>query len=121
MNRRAFLAGAAAAAAVASRLSGQTYEWGGPVIDIHLHFRPNDANIQHLEGSGVPKADLRIIAEGSFLQPNVLALLVRGGSSVTSINQLKNKVISVNAPNGSHRGEAATRTRQPILPGAPGP
>jgi NitT/TauT family transport system substrate-binding protein len=50
-------------------------------------------------GVGAPKADLQIIAEGSFLQPNVLALLVRGGSPITSIGQLKNKVVSVNAPN----------------------
>ena len=32
-------------------------------------------------GVGAPKADLRIIAEASFLQPNVLTLLVKGGSS----------------------------------------
>jgi NitT/TauT family transport system substrate-binding protein len=50
-------------------------------------------------GVGAPKADLRIIAEGSFLQPNVLALLVRGESPITSIGQLRNKVVSVNAPN----------------------
>jgi NitT/TauT family transport system substrate-binding protein len=50
-------------------------------------------------GFGVPKANLRIIAEASFLQPNVLALLVRGGSPITSIGQLRNKAISVNAPN----------------------
>jgi NitT/TauT family transport system substrate-binding protein len=49
-------------------------------------------------GFGAPKANLRIIAEASFLQPNVLALLVRGGSQITSINQLKNKIVSVNAP-----------------------
>jgi NitT/TauT family transport system substrate-binding protein len=43
-------------------------------------------------------AYLRIIAEASFLQPNVEALLVKGTSSVKSIGQLKNKTISVNAP-----------------------
>src|SRR5271170_5148947 len=43
-------------------------------------------------------AYLRIIAEASFLQPNVEALLVNGTSSVRSIGQLKNKTISVNAP-----------------------
>jgi NitT/TauT family transport system substrate-binding protein len=42
---------------------------------------------------------LRIIAEASFLQPNVLTLLVPPGSKVTSINALKGKTISVNAPN----------------------
>lgn len=43
-------------------------------------------------------AYLRIIAEASFLQPNVEALLVKGASSVRSIGQLRNKTISVNAP-----------------------
>lgn len=43
-------------------------------------------------------AYLRIIAEASFLQPNVEALLVKGTSSVRSIGQLRNKTISVNAP-----------------------
>ncbi len=32
------------------------------------------------------------------MQPNVLALLVEGGSSISSVGQLKNKVVSVNAP-----------------------
>ena len=50
-------------------------------------------------GFGAPKADLRIIAESSFLQPNVLTLLVKGGSPITQVNQLKGKVVSVNAPN----------------------
>ena len=50
-------------------------------------------------GIGAPKADLRIIAESSFLQPNVLTLLVKGGSPITQVSQLKGKVVSVNAPN----------------------
>jgi NitT/TauT family transport system substrate-binding protein len=49
-------------------------------------------------GEGVPRANLRIIAESSFLQPNVLTLLVRGGSTINSIGQLRNKIVSVNAP-----------------------
>jgi NitT/TauT family transport system substrate-binding protein len=44
------------------------------------------------------KAQLRIVAESSFLQPNVLTMLVKRGSAVTSIGQLRNKVVSVNAP-----------------------
>jgi len=43
-------------------------------------------------------AKLRIIAEASFLQPNVLTLLVKGGSSINEIGQLKGKTVSVNAP-----------------------
>ena len=50
-------------------------------------------------GFGPPKADLRVIAESSFLQPNVLTLLVKGGSPITQVSQLKGKVVSVNAPN----------------------
>jgi len=50
-------------------------------------------------GVGVPKADLRIVAEASFLQPNVLTLLVKGGSAISTVGQLRNKTVSVNAPN----------------------
>ena len=50
-------------------------------------------------GFGAPKADLRIIAESSFLQPNVLTLLVKGGSPISQVSQLKGKIVSVNAPN----------------------
>ena len=50
-------------------------------------------------GFGGTKADLRIIAESSFLQPNVLTLLVKGGSPISQVSQLKGKVVSVNAPN----------------------
>ena len=49
-------------------------------------------------GVGAPKADLRIIAEASFLQPNVLTLLVKGGSAISTVSQLKSRVVSVNAP-----------------------
>jgi len=50
-------------------------------------------------GAGAPKADLRIIAESSFLQPNVLTVLVKGGSPIAQVSQLKGKTVSVNAPN----------------------
>jgi len=44
------------------------------------------------------KAKLRIIAEASFLQPNVLTLLVKGGSPINEISQLRGRTVSVNAP-----------------------
>jgi NitT/TauT family transport system substrate-binding protein len=47
---------------------------------------------------GGTKANLRIIAEASFLQPNVLTLLVKGRSPISSVSQLRNKTVSVNAP-----------------------
>src|SRR6266581_2719157 len=52
-----------------------------------------------LGAMNAPKVDLRIIAESSFLQPNVLTVLVKGGSPISLIGQLKNKVVSVNAAN----------------------
>jgi NitT/TauT family transport system substrate-binding protein len=50
-------------------------------------------------GAGTPQHDLRIVAEGSFLQPNVLTVLVKGGSEISQVGQLKGKNVSVNAPN----------------------
>ena len=48
--------------AAASRAGGQvpaTAEWGGPVLDIHLHLRPTaDGNFNHIQGAGVAKAVL---------------------------------------------------------------
>ena len=61
IGRREFLQTAMALAAV-SRAGAQTQpagEWGGPVLDIHLHLRPTgDGNFNHIEGSGVAKAVL---------------------------------------------------------------
>ena len=61
IGRRAFLQSVAAVAAV-SRAGGQTpaqVEWGAPVLDIHLHPRAStEANVLHLDGSGVTKAVL---------------------------------------------------------------
>jgi NitT/TauT family transport system substrate-binding protein len=48
---------------------------------------------------GAPKNDLRLVAEASFLQPNVLTVLVKGGSEISQVSQLKGKTVSVNAPN----------------------
>jgi NitT/TauT family transport system substrate-binding protein len=44
------------------------------------------------------KAPLRIVEESSFLRPNVLTLLVKAGSGVQSVKQLRNRTVSVNAP-----------------------
>lgn len=52
-----------------------------------------------LGAMNAPKADLRIIAEASFLQPNVLTLMVKGGSAISTVSQLKNRTVSVNASN----------------------
>src|SRR5437870_6008467 len=58
MNRRQFI-GAATAASASSLLAQQSYEWGGPALDIHLHLRPDgESNIAHINGSGVTRAVL---------------------------------------------------------------
>src|ERR1700742_652166 len=61
MNRREFLA-LAAAGAVASTpraRKSDSPEWGGPVLDIHSHLRQGpDANMAHMQGCGVTHAIL---------------------------------------------------------------
>src|SRR3569832_2252201 len=59
MQRRSFLStGLAAAAAPALRGQSET-SWGGPVLDTHLHLRPNaDASNTHMQGCGVTHAVL---------------------------------------------------------------
>jgi NitT/TauT family transport system substrate-binding protein len=52
-----------------------------------------------LGADGAPRNDLRIIAEASFLQPNVLTVMVNGDSEISQVSQLKGKNVSVNAPN----------------------
>src|SRR5687767_13068795 len=56
MNRRRFLHTALAATA-ASRLSAQDIpDWGGPVLDIHIHGKGPDGEWTHMQGSGVTHA-----------------------------------------------------------------
>ena len=61
INRRQFLA-ATAALGVTSILRAQNptaSEWGGPVLDIHVHLRQGvDANMVHMEGCGETNAVL---------------------------------------------------------------
>ncbi len=55
--------------------------------------------VTYVDNVLLKKASLRIIGESSFLQPNVLTLLAKPGSSVQTVGQLKGKTVSVNAPN----------------------
>jgi len=61
MNRRTFLQSALVMAA-GSQVGAQDLaapDWGGPVLDIHLHLRSTvEGNVHHLEGSGVTRAVL---------------------------------------------------------------
>src|ERR1700730_15977068 len=58
LNRRQFLG--TAVGVVLWRADAQsTSEWGGPVLDIHLHpRRDEDGELNHVNGSGVTKAVL---------------------------------------------------------------
>ncbi len=61
MDRRAFLAAAAALAAAPLTASqvDPAPDWGGPVLDTHLHLRAApDANYAHMAGCGVSHAVL---------------------------------------------------------------
>jgi len=61
MNRRTFLEGVAAAAAlpILGRQAPAANEWGSPVFDLHFHMRPQPpATLAHLDGAGVTKANL---------------------------------------------------------------
>jgi predicted TIM-barrel fold metal-dependent hydrolase len=61
MNRREFLETLTAAALVPpiARQAAPTNEWGSPVFDLHFHARQQPAaNIAHLDGAGVTKANL---------------------------------------------------------------
>src|SRR5678809_909497 len=58
INRRQSIS-AVTAASTASLVAQQKNEWGGPVLDIHLHLRPDgESNLAHINGSGVTRAVL---------------------------------------------------------------
>jgi uncharacterized protein len=65
MHRREFLTTAAAVVGSAAIVRGQDApaappDWGGPVLDTHLHLRAGlDANVAHMDGCGVSHAVLR--------------------------------------------------------------
>jgi hypothetical protein len=57
MDRRTFVAGAIAAATASGSNAQAAPDWGGPVLDIHLHPRREpDGELKHMAGSGVTKA-----------------------------------------------------------------
>src|SRR6476660_759952 len=60
-NRRVFIRNIAAAASALPLVAQETSrsEWGGPVVDCHHHMRRTpEANIAHLDGSGMSNAML---------------------------------------------------------------
>jgi NitT/TauT family transport system substrate-binding protein len=54
--------------------------------------------VTYVDNVLLKKAPLRIVDESSILRPNVLTLLVKSGSNVQAVSQLKHKTVSVNAP-----------------------
>jgi len=59
MQRRTFLRTTLIAVAASNAFAQTEFEWGGPVLDSHLHLRPNpDACFTHIQGSGVSNAVL---------------------------------------------------------------
>jgi predicted TIM-barrel fold metal-dependent hydrolase len=78
ISRREFI-GTVAAAVPALRLQGaQPGEWGAPVFDLHHHMRQNAAaNVAHLDGAGITKANL--LTRGAAQEPvKALAALAPG-------------------------------------------
>ncbi len=60
-SRREFLQAAAVSAALSGLKAQPSREdlWGGPVLDLHFHMRPEpEANVAHLDGCGVSNANL---------------------------------------------------------------
>jgi predicted TIM-barrel fold metal-dependent hydrolase len=62
MNRREFVSTAAGLAAVAPGFAQDKPDWGGPVLDVHIHPKGPDGEWKHMEGSGVTHALLLIRA-----------------------------------------------------------
>lgn len=59
MVRRAFLKTSVAALAIGTAFSKAEPDWGGPVLDTHLHLRKDpDACFTHMQGCGVSNAVL---------------------------------------------------------------
>src|SRR6187200_3050612 len=59
MNRREFLETVVAAVPALGRQGTPANEWGSPVFDLHFHLRQQPAaNLAHLDGAGVTKANL---------------------------------------------------------------
>jgi predicted TIM-barrel fold metal-dependent hydrolase len=67
LSRREFLGGVAASAMLPAihPIAMQTSEWGSSVLDVHFHMRGRpEANLAHLDGAGIAKANLLTRAQG---------------------------------------------------------
>jgi uncharacterized protein len=67
INRREFLETVAAAVPALGWQGTTANEWGSPVFDLHFHLRQQPAaNLAHLDGAGVTKANL--LTRGAVLE-----------------------------------------------------
>ena len=67
INRREFLETVAAVVPALGWQAPSANEWGAPVFDLHFHLRPQPAaNLAHLDGAGVTKANL--LTRGAALE-----------------------------------------------------
>ncbi len=67
INRREFLETVAAVVPALGWQGTPANEWGAPVFDLHFHLRPQPtANLAHLDGAGVTKANL--LTRGAALE-----------------------------------------------------
>jgi predicted TIM-barrel fold metal-dependent hydrolase len=134
LSRRRFLGTAAAAVSVSGLNAQPQSEWGGPVLDTHLHYRAQPgANLAHIEGSGVIRAvlltdanqDARAAAEPSdrfsrFTSTNVarpdsadiLRRAVQSGS--LGLGELKSQV-AADGPEMRRMYELAAELKVPVL------
>jgi len=80
VDRRQFLETLSAAALLPAlrRQAALSPEWATPVFDLHFHLRPQPAaNLAHLDGAGVTKANL-LTRNDATEQVRVLAAMVPG-------------------------------------------
>lgn len=67
MERRTFLKASISAFALGKGFSQSEVDWGGPVLDTHLHLRKDpDSCFTHLQGCGVTKAVLLTSAKDQY-------------------------------------------------------
>lgn len=137
MNRRHFLQAGLAAAALPVLDAQPSNEWGGPVLDIHLHLRREpDSCFDHIEGSGVTKAILltqavdadkakaeidkrpgRFVwsAAGNPMQPEAYENIRKGvQSGARGIGEIKNH-LAADSPEMQRLYDLAAELNVPIL------
>jgi len=84
INRREFLETVAAVVPALGWQGIPANEWGAPVFDLHFHLRPQPAaNVAHLDGAGVTKANL--LTRGAALE-QVKRLQAAAPGRFTSFN-----------------------------------